>query len=51
MGIVGPNCENLTRHIEKRLGSVMNREHKPAYYQQVVEEEMVEEYTHDSEGC
>tara|TARA_R100000008_G_C3558147_1_gene154413 strand:+ start:825 stop:1043 length:219 start_codon:yes stop_codon:yes gene_type:complete len=51
MGIVGPNCENLTRHIEKRLGSVMNREHKPAYYQQVVDEEMVEEYTHDSEGC
>ncbi len=51
MGVVGPNCENLTRRIENKLGNVLQREHQPSFYQQVVEEEFVEEFTHDSEGC
>ena len=51
MGVVGPNCENLTRRIENKLGNVIQREHKPSFYQRVVEEEFVEEFTHDSEGC
>ena len=51
MGVVGPNCENLTRRIQNKLGNVLQREHQPSFYQQVVEEEFVEEFTHDSEGC
>ncbi len=52
MGVVGPNCEKLTQRIEDKLGNVLQREQKPSYYQQaVVAEEMVEEFTHDSEGC
>ena len=52
IGVVGPNCEKLTQRIEDKLGNVLQREQKPSYYQQaVVAEEMVEEFTHDSEGC
>ena len=52
IGVVGPNCENLTKRIEDKLGNVLQREQKPSYYQQaVVAEELVEEFTHDSEGC
>ncbi len=52
IGVVGPNCEKLTQRIEDKLGNVLQREQKPSYYQQaVVEEELVEEFTHDSEGC
>ena len=36
MGVVGPNCENLTRRIENKLGKVLHREHQPSFYQQVV---------------
>ena len=34
MGVVGNNCENLTKRIEERLGVVEKVEHKPEYYQQ-----------------
>ena len=52
IGVVGPNCENLTKRIEDKLGNVLQREQKPSYYQQaVVADELVEEFTHDSEGC
>ena len=52
IGVVGPNCEKLTQRIEDKLGNILQREQKPSYYQQaVVAEEMVEEFTHDSEGC
>ena len=50
-GAVSNECEQLTKLIEDRLGNVAQRLHKPEYYQQLVEEEFVEEYTHDSEGC
>ena len=52
IGVVGPNCENLTKRIEDKLGNVLQREQKPSYYQQtVVAEDFVEEFTHDSDGC
>jgi hypothetical protein len=50
-GAVSNQCEQLTKLIEERLGVVSHRLHKPEYYQSVVEEEFVEEFTHDSEGC
>ena len=34
MGVVGTDCENLTKRIEERLGVVERIEHKPEYYQQ-----------------
>ena len=51
IGVVGTECENLTKKIEESLGNVLSREHKPAYYQKVTQDEYVEEFTHDSEGC
>ena len=52
IGVVGPNCEKLTQRIEDKLGNILQREQKPSYYQQaVVADELVEEFTHDSEGC
>ena len=51
-GAVSNECEQLTKLIEDRLGTVTQRLHKPEYYQQLVEEEeYIEEYSHDSEGC
>ena len=34
MGVVGNDCENLTKRIEERLGVVEKVEHKPSYYEQ-----------------
>ena len=34
MGVVGNDCENLTKRIEERLGVVERVEHKPSYYEQ-----------------
>ena len=50
-GVVGTDCENLTRTIEEKLGSVIKVQHKPEYYQTVVDENTIQEFTHDSEGC
>ena len=33
MGVVGTDCENLTKTIEERLGVVEKVEKKPEYYQ------------------
>ena len=41
MGVVGNECENLTKKIEDRLGSLSYREVKPEYYQTVTTEEKV----------
>ena len=51
MGVVGKQCENLTKRIEERLGVVERVEHKPEYYQDLAVEETIQEFTHDSEGC
>ena len=34
MGVVGTECENLTKQVEERLGIVERVEHKPEYYEQ-----------------
>ena len=36
MGVVGTECENLTKRVEERLGEVQNVQHKQEYYQQKV---------------
>ena len=51
IGAVGNECEQLTLRIEENLGLVYQKEHKPEYFEQLVEEEYIEEYSHDSEGC
>ena len=48
IGIVGNDCENLTKRVEERLGVVQNVEHKPEYYQQqVTSEEIVPLHEHN----
>tara|TARA_B100000287_G_scaffold14564_1_gene14712 strand:- start:930 stop:1133 length:204 start_codon:yes stop_codon:yes gene_type:complete len=34
IGVIGNDCENLTKRIEERLGVVQKVEHKASYYQQ-----------------
>ena len=34
IGVIGNDCENLTKRIEERLGKVERVEYKPEYYQQ-----------------
>ena len=46
-GAVGDQCLKITESVEDELGTVVNREFSPAYY----ETEPVEDYVHDSEGC
>ena len=41
MGTVGNECENLTKRIEERLGTVQDVKHKQEYYQQNTVEENV----------
>ena len=41
IGVVGNDCENLTKRVEERLGEVQNVQHKPEYYQQQVTTEDV----------
>ncbi len=40
-GVVGNDCENLTKVIEEKLGTVVKVQHKPAYYQQQTTQEDV----------
>ena len=51
MGVVGTECENLTKQVEERLGIVERVEHKTEYYEIINAAEEVYEFTHDSEGC
>ena len=50
-GVVGTDCENLTRTIEEKLGTVIKVQHKPEYYQTVVDENTIQEFTQDYDGC
>ena len=34
IGVVGNDCQNLTKSVEEKLGEVTYIEHKPEYYQQ-----------------
>ena len=48
MGVVGNDCENLTKRIEERLGTVQDVKHKPEYYQQnTVEEDVTLQHYQD----
>ena len=47
-GVVGNTCENLTKRIEERLGTVQDVKHKPEYYQQnTVEEDVTLQHYQD----
>jgi len=46
-GVTGNQCLEITKGVEEELGTVLNREFSPAYY----DSEPVEEFVHDSEGC
>ncbi len=35
MGVIGNECENITRSIEEKLGEVTHVETKPEFYQQL----------------
>ena len=50
IGSESNQCLNLTDSIERKLGNVTTRSYKPEFYESV-NNEYVEEYTHDSEGC
>ena len=50
-GAVGNECQDITKSIEERLGNVTYIETKPEYYQSCEAEGIVQEFTHDSEGC
>ena len=47
IGATGNQCLEITKGVEEELGTVLNREFSPAYY----DSEPVEEFVHDSEGC
>tara|TARA_B100000131_G_scaffold21158_1_gene20538 strand:- start:25 stop:231 length:207 start_codon:yes stop_codon:yes gene_type:complete len=40
-GVVGNDCEKLTKTIEEKLGTVVKVQHKPEYYQQQTTQEDV----------
>ena len=46
-GVTGNQCLEITKSVEEELGTVLTREFSPDYY----ENEPVEEFVHDSEGC
>tara|TARA_R100000008_G_scaffold15735_1_gene7696 strand:+ start:206 stop:421 length:216 start_codon:yes stop_codon:yes gene_type:complete len=50
MGVVGSDCENLTRNIEERLGVVERVEHKPEYYQQQTVKDDVSLHLHKDQN-
>ena len=41
----------VPEEVEKKLGDVVNRDFLPAFYQELDFQEVIEEFTHDSEGC
>ena len=51
IGATGNQCLNATEEVEKKLGDVANRDFLPAFYQELDFQEVIEEFTHDSEGC
>ena len=46
-GMTGSQSLEVTKGVEEQLGTVLTREFSPTYY----ENEPIEEYVHDSEGC
>ena len=51
IGVVGNDCENLTKRIEEKLGVVERVEHKSSYYEQKqTTEEDVTLHMHQNEN-
>ena len=48
-GVVGTDCENLTRTIEEKLGTVIKVQHKPEYYvqKQTTQEDVTRQHHKD----
>tara|TARA_B100001996_G_scaffold100888_1_gene75619 strand:- start:1059 stop:1277 length:219 start_codon:yes stop_codon:yes gene_type:complete len=51
IGAIGKQCLKATEGVEEELGNVVNRDFLPSFYQELDFQEVVEEFTHDSEGC
>jgi len=47
IGVTGDVCENLTAEIEKKLGALENRVHKPEYYQQNTQKNVTLQHNQD----
>ena len=47
VGAVGNECEGLTSEVEKNLGNVVSRIHKPEYYQK--QQDVINVTLHDTE--
>ena len=47
IGFTGEVCENLTAEIEKKLGTLENRVHKPEYYQQNTQKNVTLQHNQD----
>tara|TARA_B100001173_G_scaffold2648_1_gene2382 strand:+ start:450 stop:656 length:207 start_codon:yes stop_codon:yes gene_type:complete len=48
IGVIGNDCESITKSIEEHLGTLSHREHKPEYYQS---EQNVTLQHHQNETC
>ena len=51
IGAESNQCLNLTEYIERKLGNVTTRSYKSEFYESVKNEQNIEEWSHDSEGC
>tara|TARA_B100000700_G_scaffold270063_1_gene311927 strand:- start:825 stop:1040 length:216 start_codon:yes stop_codon:yes gene_type:complete len=51
IGAESNQCLNLTESIERKLGNVTTRSYKSEFYESVKNEQNIEEWSHDSEGC
>ena len=50
-GVIGNECENITRTIEKKLGSLTYREVKPEYYNNVTLQHNQDETQEQTTTC
>ena len=50
IGVVGNQCESLTKNIEDKLGTVQTVEHKTEYYQKQTTEENVSFHLYQNEN-
>ena len=51
IGAESNQCLDLTESIERKLGNVTTRSYKSEFYESVKNEQNIEEWSHDSEGC
>tara|TARA_B100001250_G_scaffold309318_1_gene271190 strand:+ start:252 stop:470 length:219 start_codon:yes stop_codon:yes gene_type:complete len=51
MNVAGQQCLEVTKHVEEKLGDVVSMIHTADFYSELDFQGVVEEFTHDSEGC